>query len=173
MSDDQEGLICQECGQRQATMHLTDFVDGKAVETHLCEECYGKKDGLPPLSTPKLLEQIFCAIAPELRKLGAKRCPRCGISYLEFRQTLRMGCPNDYEVFSGPLDDLLKRLHGANRHVGKVPVGAAQSGTRRQRLAVLQRELSQVVSREDFQRAAQLRDEIKKLEQKGAGRSDR
>ena len=68
-------------------------------------------------------------------------------------------------MFSEPLDDLLKRLHGSNRHTGKVPQGAAQQGSTSLRLAMLGREMERAVSREDFEAAARLRDEIKKLEQ--------
>ncbi len=167
MSDEQEGMMCQECGERRATVHVTDFVDGKPVQTHLCEVCSSKKSG------PSLLSfaQLFGVIEPELRKLSAMRCPHCGMSYLEFRQTFRFGCPGDYEAFEAPLDDLLERIHGANRHVGKVPTGAAQKGTRQLRLAVLRRKLKDVVDREDFERAAQVRDQIRSLEREGAGKA--
>ena len=176
MSDEEQERICQECGQRKAAVDFTDFVDGKPVLSHLCDECYGKKKGLPPLSAAKVLEQIVGTIAPQLQKqlqkLGGRQCPECGISYLEFRQALQLGCPKDYEVFAEPLDDLLKRLHGASRHTGKVPVGAAQKGSRNLRLAVLGRKLEGAVNEEDFERAAKLRDEIRKVEHERAGRSE-
>ena len=169
MGDDEQEMKCQECGERRATVHLTDFVDGKAVQKHLCEECYGKKDGMPPLTTTGVFAQILNSLAPELAKVGSRECPDCGINYLEFRQTLMLGCPRDYEVFAEPLDDLLERIQGARSHVGKMPRGAAQSGLRGPRLQVLRRELDEVVKKENFEKAAALRDEIRELEQDGAG----
>ena len=169
----EEGVMaCQECGKRRATVHLTAFVDGKPVQTHLCEECYGEKEGMPPLSQSKLFAQIVSAIAPDLRKMGTTQCPRCGITYLEFRQALRLGCPRDYEVFEESLDMLLERIHGADRHVGKIPSGSAQKKTRPLRLEAARRELEEVVQMEDFEKAAQVRDLIKELERYSAGNDE-
>ena len=166
---DEESKMCQECGKEAATVHLTDFVDGKPVKVDLCEECYGKKEGLPPLPQSKIFAQIINAIAPDVQKMGTKACPECGITYLEFRRALRLGCPQDYEAFEEALDDLLERMHGANRHVGKIPAGLAQKQTRQLRLQALRRELEEVVSAEDYERAALLRDLIRGLEQDSAG----
>ncbi len=162
---------CDECGKRPAVIELTEFRDGKPFVRQLCEECYNKQDGVPPLSTSKVLGQLVAALAPELQELSVKVCPQCGMNYLRFRQTLRLGCPNDYEVFAPALDQLLKQLHGANRHMGKVPRGAAQRGTRSQRLEVLRRELQEAAATEQYERAARLRDEIKELEREVAGTS--
>ena len=162
---------CDECSKRRATVELTEFRDGKPFVRHLCEECYNKQEGVPPLATSKILGQLVAALAPELQELSVKVCPQCGMNYLKFRQTLRMGCPNDYEVFAPALDQFLKQLHGANRHVGKVPRGAAQRASRVQGLEVLRRELDEAVAAEHYERAAQLQDEIKELEREVAGPS--
>ncbi|MFP4026917.1 MAG: UvrB/UvrC motif-containing protein [Candidatus Brocadiia bacterium] len=156
---------CDICGRREATIHLTDFVDGQPVERDLCEECYAEQDGVPPVSSSQIFQQLVGALAPELEEATNKKCPECGISYLEFRQTLRFGCPNDYEFFSEQLDDLLKQLHGATRHVGRLPSGAAQRGSSQARIQVLKRELDEAVEREDFEKAARFRDRIQELEQ--------
>ena len=171
MSDEEE-ISCQQCGKQKATIQLTEFVDGKPVQRHLCEGCYGKEDGLPPLSPSKVLAQLIGALAPELQQLASVECPKCGMSYLQFRQTLSLGCPADYEAFSEPMDQLLKSIHGATRHVGRVPTGAAQQVSSGPALEVLKRQLDEAVKAEDFERAATLRDEIRKLEQKSAGSTE-
>ena len=81
---------CEMCGKRDATIELTDFVDGKPVERPLCEKCYNKQEGVPPLSPSKVLNQLIGAVAPELHRLATLQCPSCGINYLEFRQTLNL-----------------------------------------------------------------------------------
>ncbi|GAG52663.1 unnamed protein product, partial [marine sediment metagenome] len=131
MSDEDEKVMCQECGKQKATIHLTDFVDGEPVQTHLCEECYGSKKGMPSLLQSKLFAQFISVIAPDVQKMTDEQCPKCGMGYLEFRQSLRLGCPEDYEVFEEPLRELLVRIHGAEQHVGKIPVGTAQRGARK------------------------------------------
>lgn len=169
---EQEGFKCQECHRREATIHVTDFVDGQAVQKHLCEECYGEHQEAPALSSSDLFAQLIGALAPELEQAQSERCPECGITYLEFRQNLVFGCPYDYEVFSEPLEELLESIHGAKRHVGRVPRGAAQGSTRGPRLEVLRRELNEAVGRENFEAAARIRDEITELERQGVGNSD-
>jgi len=167
--------MCQACGQRRATIHLTDFGEHGPVQTHLCEDCYGQQEGVPFLGhtkqvQQKIVQQLIGAIAPEMAKLTTKECPQCGMDYLEFRHTLRLGCPHDYDAFQEALDELLERMHRGNRHIGKVPHGAAQHGAAGAALGVLERRLEQAVSREDFSTAARLRDRIRSVEeQKRAG----
>ena len=43
MSEDEH--VCDACGRRRATVHLTDLVDGRAVERHLCKQCYEETEG--------------------------------------------------------------------------------------------------------------------------------
>lgn len=170
MSDEQEEIICEECGEEKATIHLTDFGEAGPHQVHLCEGCYNRREDLPALSQSKIVEQLIEAIAPELQKLGLETCPECGMSYLEFRQSFRLGCPQDYEVFEEPLDQILAEIQASTHHVGKVPRGAAQLDSGDVLMEILQRELEESVQQEDFVRAAELRDEIRELEQDRAGR---
>ena len=177
VSNEPEEMMCQECGKKRATIHLTDFRDGQPVQKHLCEECYGKKEGVPTLTSTQLLAALAAAVVPELQKMAGRECPACGTNLLEFQRSLalgspRLGCPKDYEVFQDSLDELLRQMHGANRHVGKVPVGAAQKCAPEVPLEVLRRELEEAVRKENFERAARLRDQIKNWEQTDAGRSE-
>jgi protein arginine kinase activator len=76
---------------------------------------------------------------------------------MEFRAEGRLGCPQDYRVFSAGLLPLLQRYHGATRHVGKVarrPEGATQ------RLR-LRTKLRAAIAREDYEEAARLRDRLR------------
>ncbi len=168
MSSEQESAKCQQCGQRPATIQFTDLSTGHPVKRHLCEGCYDEQEGTPPISESKILAKLIGAVAPELQKLVTRQCPQCGINYLEFRHSLQLGCARDYEVFGSALDDLLQRMQGANRHVGRGPAGAAQRNARRPRLAALKRQMDEAVSNEDYERAAIVRDDIKKLEREDA-----
>jgi len=154
---------CESCAVRKATIHLTDFVDGQAVQRHLCEECYASF-GEVPLAPTNVFAQLVAAIAPELKELSSHRCPHCGTSYLEFRQTMKLGCPRDYEVFEDPMEQLLERIHGSARHVGKVPPDRRRESSREETLRLLQDELQKAVKEENYERAAELRDRIAELE---------
>jgi protein arginine kinase activator len=57
------------------------------------------------------------------------------------------------------------KSHGGTQHVGKVYLPPDPSkADRQQRLAGLQRKLANAVASEDFERAAEIRDEIRELE---------
>ncbi|MCK4375468.1 MAG: UvrB/UvrC motif-containing protein [Candidatus Brocadiae bacterium] len=162
MAEDE--TICGECGKRRATWHLTDFVGGQAVQQHLCEQCYRKKEG-GSADAEAAFARLIAAMVPELKEMATRECPACGISYLEFRQSMRLGCPNDYEAFNKPLEELLQRIHGGARHNGKVPLTADREAGVRSRISSLRRQQKKAVAEENYELAGELRDRIRKLQE--------
>jgi protein arginine kinase activator len=162
--DDEQ--ICDECGKRRATWHITEFVDGKRVEQHLCEECHARaQDGAHKISAA--FRRLIAAVVPELQEQVVPECPVCGIDYLEFRQHMQLGCPHDYEVFAEPLGRLLERVHGASRHGGKAPPSEGREAAVRSRLRSLRRQQERAIAQENYELAAELRDRIGKLVEDG------
>ena len=125
-------MRCQRC-QKEASVHLTERVQGQRRELHLCQSC-ARKAGLslpespPNLALDAVVQSLIVAHVGELvGELAEATCPDCGIKFMEFRAEGRLGCPQDYRVFSAGLLPLLQRYHGDTRHVGKVarrPEGA-------------------------------------------------
>lgn len=167
MPDDPEERICEECKKSRATVHLTDMVAGHAVAHHYCADCYASKQPYSGGGPAEFLSQILAALAPELKELGTRQCHVCGINYLEFRQTMRLGCASDYQVFEKPLERLLDRIHGSTHHCGKVPAGVGNRAADRSRLRSLRKRLEEAVSQENYELAAELRDHIRELKQDG------
>ena len=96
-------------------------------------------------------------------RVGHVQCPRCGLLYSQFKETGRLGCAECYTAFQFQLRPLLRRIHGDTRHRGKTPVrGPAESGARQ--IQRLHDELQRAVEREEFERAASIRDDIRRLE---------
>jgi len=162
------GILCQHCHQVPATVHLTDVLPtGEKRERHLCEGC-AQNEGLllkPQEGITSILEK-FVKHGASVQQTAKLQCPECGISWREFRSQGVLGCPHDYEVFAEHLVPLIERAHeGASTHVGKVPASSGVSAKRQARLVQLRRDLAQAVDREDYERAAQLRDEIKAVEE--------
>ena len=91
-------------------------------------------------------------------------CPVCQITFLEFRNSGRLGCPYDYEVFRDELMPLLENIHGETRHSGKVPRRAPRNTQQQTTLIQLRNELKRAVAAEDYEVAARLRDQIKGIE---------
>lgn len=170
-------IVCQACQASPATVHLTEIKDKERREIHLCSKCAQEK-GIH-IKADFSLGEIFggliepSAVSPA-QKEKEKRdsrlvCPRCGLSYLEFRKTGRLGCPDDYEFFKKGLYPFLEKIHLATQHVGKIP---SRSDTRThevKELVTLRRQLTDLVEREAYEEAARVRDRIKHIEERGSG----
>ncbi|MHC4718589.1 MAG: UvrB/UvrC motif-containing protein [Planctomycetota bacterium] len=159
-------LSCDLCG-KDATIHLTDVVDGQKIEKHLCQECAASEGFTIKAHIPlgKLLEGLMAHSSAQ-KELEDLRCGVCGITFAEFREHHLLGCPNDYEAFEHVLAPLLERAHdGGAYHTGKVPVNAAESERRHTELLRLRGQLKQSIASEDYESAAELRDRIKELEE--------
>lgn len=156
-------MNCHYCGQ-PATVHLTDIVNKKKREMHLCDGCAKAHDLLPDGPAAELnltaLVQLIMGQPPAAAEAAGLRCPECGLTYTSFRADGRLGCPHDYDAFRPALEPLLDRVHRATRHAGKAPKAAA----RRAEIGRLRDELAAAVAAERYETAARLRDQIRQKE---------
>ena len=160
-------MLCDDCGQNEAILHVTKIENNQMNTHHLCEGCAtakGFEAGGAPAEYPltEFLQQVGRS-TPAAASAGP--CPYCGMRLDEFKKLGRLGCPQCYVTFEPHLKTLLRRLHGGMQHLGKVylppdPTRAEQQ----ERLAGLRRKLDRAVQSEDFERAAQMRDMIRTLE---------
>jgi len=93
-------MKCQKC-HHPATLHITEVLgDEQFEELHLCEQCANKYLYEPPSATanPKAAK-AEAAIELDEGPFNQHECPLCGIKFVEFRNTGRLGCPNDYHEF--------------------------------------------------------------------------
>lgn len=164
-------MQCDNCKQRDAVIHLTQVEHDSKVTLHLCEECArakGVETGEAILKSP--LGGFITAMGKGATTVlptpsDGVRCPACGGTLRDFRETGRLGCAECYVTFDFHLRDLLRRLHGSSHHVGERYVRAG-SGERdeRQVLLELRDQLRRAVDNENFELAAELRDRIRVLE---------
>jgi protein arginine kinase activator len=166
-------MKCQKCA-KPATFHITDIVaKGKFRDFHFCDE-HARQHLAPPEESPdnppiselakKLIEKQPGAKI-ESSPADKQVCPVCQITFLEFRNSGRLGCPYDYEVFRDELMPLLESIHGETRHSGKVPKRAPRNTQQQTTLIQLRNELKRSIAAEDYETAARLRDQIKGIEQ--------
>ncbi len=158
-------MKCENCNERDATVHYTEINGTEKRESHLCEECYRQKlmPVQPAVDLAEMLKGLIRGTAQERSAASEAICPTCGISMAEFRASGRLGCPDDYRVFRETLGPLIEKLQHEARHVGRVPKEAGRHLDRKNRLIRLRRDLERAVQREDYERAAKLRDDIRKL----------
>ncbi len=171
-------MKCDICGKNEATVHLTEIVDNKMTKLHLCEECARKKGtemeehfGLSDLLAG--LADFGGQVAPE--KEVKVKCPKCGMTYQDFKKSGRLGCADCYTTFEKNLTSLIKRIHGSTQHFGKAPSRAAKvtkitpipkRKKKLESLEELKSRLQRAVKLEEFEEAARLRDKIRQLEKK-------
>jgi protein arginine kinase activator len=96
--------------------------------------------------------------------LDQQACPICGITFYEFRSQGRLGCPHDYTAFAAQLEPLILNVHGESEHCGKRPQRAPAGSEKRTQVIRLRREMKEAVENENYERASQLRDEIRRAE---------
>ncbi len=163
-------MLCQICGKNPASVHFTEIHDNKMSEIHVCERCAEEKGMHTPAEKHKFeIADLLAGMVDSMthtdeERVGHVQCPRCGLVYSSFKETGRLGCSECYTAFQFQLRPLLRRIHGDTRHRGKSPSrgGTAQTGTRQ--IQRLHDELQRAVEREEFEKAAGIRDEIRKLE---------
>jgi len=114
-------MKCQKC-TKAATLHITEVIsDDQFEELHLCEECANKYLYEPQQKGGKTGEASLVEESDETSALNQKECPVCGIKFVEFRNSGRLGCPHDYQEFREELVPLLENIHGEVKHCGKTP----------------------------------------------------
>lgn len=173
-------MLCQNCNLRTATVHFTQIINNKKTEMYLCELCAKEKNKFG-INIPMDISNFFAGftgIPAELTYAQNSQqqkvaCDGCGMSYDEFRKTGKMGCSRCYDLYGERIRPLLKRIHGSVSHTGKAPKKIAQTLRIDSELSKMKAELEAAVQREDYERAAELRDRIRELESSAKNRDVR
>ena len=107
--------------------HITEVEDGGVRELHLCEdharvylnqaEADSQQEDSDIPSGPLGVNQT----AKELSEIDQLFCDMCGITFFEFRNQGRLGCPHDYVQFEKELEPLIANIHGEVQHRGRRP----------------------------------------------------
>lgn len=168
-------MMCDRCGQKQATIYLTKVVNGNKTELHLCKQC--AEQGDTEFFKDMSLVNILANLASNQQKPAAATppvvCQDCGFDLERFRREGRLGCEQCYRQFSADLNPMMRKIHGSLQHTGKRPgaVCRPQPPERRKptRLDELRMQLKLAIKAEEYEKAATLRDEIRSMETAGDG----
>ncbi len=164
-------MVCDICGKNAATVHLTEIIDEQMNELHLCEDCARTKSSAmeQQFGLSELLAGMADFEKPDKdEEIVTAKCPSCGLTYADFKKIGRLGCGECYNIFRKYLAPLLKRIHGSSQHVGKSPLKAKAKpaggvSKKKADLQELKAQLQKLIEKEDFEEAARLRDQIKKI----------
>lgn len=129
----------------------------------LCEACAQANGVTNPenLSIGTLMDSTEGESKPTA---GSMVCESCGTTHQEFKKGGRLGCEACYHVFRPVLDPLLDGMHAGTQHLGKIPSGSESRVKFEQSVEDLKKQLLKAIEDEDFESAAELRDQLKALE---------
>lgn len=194
-------MLCDNCGKREANVRYSENINGKIKELNLCEEC-SKKLGITemdfnmPIDFSSFFGEFMEDFAtpefmPLFNEVKALKCKNCGYTFDDIVNTGKLGCEDCFDVFEDKLDPIIKKIQGANRHVGRIGKLLNESNSnegsiknanvkediqttdelqkdskansKEMEIERLQRELKNAIKEERYEDAAKIRDEIKKL----------
>lgn len=168
---------CDKC-DRPATHHAVVRIKGQNIQKRLCEQ-HAAEEGLPIKSAHAPINELLTNFikmadgqgqptgknkpAPATRRDRA--CPDCGLKFSDFRDKSLLGCSGCYKAFEKALIPLLERAHeGGAQHVGKVPRRSGGGEQRQLQITRIRKRLDEAVSAENYELAAQLRDDLTGME---------
>lgn len=165
-------MYCEECKVKPAMVHLTQIVNGKKVENHLCEECAAQKGGIflnldQQFSLSDFLGSFFSSnynMRDKNQAVNQGVCANCKMNYSDIRQSGKLGCSECYLAFGEDMEPSLRRIHGNTKHMGKIPSRGGEKIIHQKKMDSLKERLQESISREEYEAAAEIRDIIKKLE---------
>jgi len=165
-------MLCDICGKKQATVHLTEIVDEVMAELHLCEDCAREKS--IKMEQQFSLADLIAGLSdfgkqPEEMEKIKVACTSCGLTYEDFRKSGRLGCSDCYISFKKYLASLLKKIHGSSQHLGKSPARLPKVAKAKSEIQELKSRLQYLIETEAFEEAARLRDKIRELENQEKG----
>ncbi len=164
-------MQCESCRKREAAVDLMIVSGDGKHRLRLCSRCAERESGERPKAQAKAVTKINVVLGHLAVESQDAECPDCGLTYERFRKSGRLGCPACYAAFGAPMRRLLRRIHGADSHVGREarPSGAPAAapagdsgGDDPGRLDQLRRELQRAVEEEAYEKAAELRDRIRR-----------
>ena len=180
---DQPKILCDNCKSKPAEVFYSQIAEGKLHKVNLCKGCSKEKGVEDP--TGFALGELLLGMG-ENKQVGpgpkalpapaaggssgrdepdpAHRCPACGFTQADFKKTGRLGCSECYPTFADSLAALLKAMHKGTAHTGKVPARVRRQRQLSTRVSTLRQDLERAVRDENYEGAANLRDQIRQIE---------
>lgn len=171
-------MLCDDCKKNEARVHFIVLKNGDTTEMNLCRDCAARYSkamaGMSggDYSINDFIKGVIQHMPTPSEATAEEKptdeetlftCPNCGMSFRDFAQQGKIGCSVCYETFREELTPLLRRLHGAGNHRGKIPKRAGGALALKQRIERLRTAQERAVAKEEYEKAAQYRDEIRAL----------
>ncbi len=165
-------MICEICQKNEATIHIDESFDKAFVrERHLCKHCASKVDLFSENELFSMdLKNVFAdknddffenyLSTGNLDSINVIQCEHCSKTLNEFLKDKEVGCPSCYAKFSANVLFYMKSTMKARRHLGKKPNQDMEIVVKNQKRFELEKKLVNLISNEDYENAAIIRDYI-------------
>lgn len=140
-------MKCQNCGENNANVRYSQNINGRKIEVFLCENCAKDLNVFDNFSDmfDFSFNNMFSNILNSFNGLRILEIPRIAEPVFETG-----GMHREFYNRSNPeLDDALKRITNKNKGLSKKEK--------------LEKELQECIKKENYEKAAEIRDELKKL----------
>ena len=164
-------MKCQICNKNDANIVFTQIVNKEKLVMQICSDCAQKK-GLTmefPKELPTPVESLVGSLTVDTDTKQSEsvpdlHCTSCGLTFAEFKKSGLFGCDKCHEAFGVHIAKLLKQIHGQNTHDGKEPVELSGEIETKKKIKRFRSKLDRYVKREEYEKAAEIRDRINDLE---------
>lgn len=164
-------MLCDNCKKREATVIYEENINGKKKNINLCTFC-SKELGI--LNNNFMDNMIFSFFEEPLsigyEKIKEENCNKCGCTFSDYAKTGLLGCNECYKTFESKLLPIIKKIHGKEYHFkeDKNIVNNKESvNDNKNEIDVLRQELNNVIKKEEYEKAAEIRDKIRGLQERG------
>jgi protein arginine kinase activator len=174
-------VVCTKCQKNLATVKITKIISGEVHDIHLCQECaselspFQKKmseyqKDLSDIISGLLKQEKGASVPQEMPKEAIDLvCDNCGFPFESYRKSFFLGCSQCYKVFNKHLINDIRKIHGSVQHMGRVPQKYHKVIEIKRSLENLKRDLQEAIRMENFERAAELRDQIRSINSEEPG----
>ncbi len=158
--------MCEKCGINPAAVTLTQVINGKKTVTKLCASCAQENNIYKDFNMDLGFSSLFSSFFNDTEQKNTdEKCPLCSTSKAEFLKSGKIGCANCYVAFESTMSPLLKKIHSTTTHTGKVPGTCDEPNLKsKSKIDILKSQLKEAIEKEEYEKAARLRDEIKEME---------
>ena len=183
-------MLCHRCGKNHVVIFIEQNINGNLIRRALCREC-AEKEGICgnfDYTGLGVGGQFFPLAASQLERVESdEKCPVCRTARRMLEKGEKPGCPQCYDTFRQQIKNIVRSVHGNVVYKGKLPRGArfvtqregvqeagndsgsesrVITGDKQADAEMIKRALLEAVKKEDYERAAILRDQLRLMEEK-------
>lgn len=172
-------MLCQKCSTKTASVFISSIIYGKEKRLYLCNDCakdytllnfklpepFSIKDVMDKfkLNETNLTDKYEDLLAID-KDYEDTKCPNCYITYEDYRETGKLGCSKCYETFEKQLKLIIKNMYSNEEYIGKSPKKDNDNIYISKEIRILKEDLNRAIEKEEYEKAADIRDRIKELE---------